>query len=290
MTMVKVVSLMMAMMLIQLPGCRSGVKSVPKDLFDRENLVAWCIVPFDAAERTPEQRAGMLEELGITRLAYDYRDRHLASFEEEIRTLKEHGIRLQAVWLWVEPQGEGLLNTANETVLEILERTGTHTELWVSFPAWVFGGTGEENLETAIGAVKEVLRRAEEIGCTVALYNHGDWFGEPENQVRIIETIGSDHLKMVYNFHHGHNHMDRFGELFPLMLPHLSAVNINGMSSGGPKIITLGDGEKELQMLRVLRASGYDGPLGIIGHTEGEDIRVVLERNLKGLEKLKQSL
>ncbi len=290
MTMGKVVYLLMAMMLIHLPGCRSGVNSRTADLFDRENLVAWCIVPFDAAERTPEQRAGMLEELGITRLAYDYRDRHLASFEEEIRILKEHGIRLQAVWLWVEPRGEGLLNQANETVLEILERTGTHTELWVSFPAWVFGGTGEENLETAVGAVKEVLRRAEEIGCTVALYNHGDWFGEPENQVRIIETIGSDHLKMVYNFHHGHHHMERFGELFPLMLPHLSAVNINGMSRGGPKIITLGEGEEELQMLRVVRASGYGGPLGIIGHTEGEDIRMVLERNLKGLEKLKQSL
>jgi len=190
----------------------------------------------------------------------------------------------------VEPQGEGLLNQANETVLGILERTGTHTELWVSFPAWIFAGTGKENLETAVDAVKEVLRRAEEIGCRVALYNHGDWFGEPENQVRIIETIGSDHLKMVYNFHHGHHHMDRFGELFPLMLPHLSAVNINGMSSGGEKIITLGEGEEELQMLRVMRASGYGGPLGIIGHTEGEDIRVVLERNLKGLEKLKQSL
>jgi len=99
MNMGKITYLLMAMMLIHLPGCRSGVKSVPEDLFDRENLVAWCIVPFDAAERTPEQRAGMLEELGITRLAYDYRDRHLASFEEEIRTLKEHGIRLQAVWL-----------------------------------------------------------------------------------------------------------------------------------------------------------------------------------------------
>jgi hypothetical protein len=43
-------------------------------------------------------------------------------------------------------------------------------------------------------------------------------------------------------------------------------------------------------MLSIIRASGYSGPIGIIGHTEGEDIRVVLERNLKGLETLKKEL
>ena len=82
----------MALMLIHLSGCRSDRKTPGTDLFDRENLVAWCIVPFDAMERTPEQRAEMLNELGIPGLAYDYREQHLASFEKEIRTLEEHGI------------------------------------------------------------------------------------------------------------------------------------------------------------------------------------------------------
>jgi sugar phosphate isomerase/epimerase len=276
--------------MIHIAGCRSARKHPEPDLFDRENLVAWCIVPFDAMERTPEQRAGMLQELGFSQLAYDYRERHLATFEEEIRTLKQHGIKLRAVWLWVEPDGEKLLNQTNETVLDILKRTGTETELWVSFPAWVFAGSDGENMQTAIHAVAEILGRAEEIGCTVALYNHGDWFGEPANQVWIIETIGSENLKMVYNFHHGHHHMDRFGELFPLMVPHLSAVNINGMSADGPKIIPLGEGDRELEMLRIIKGSGYRGTVGIIGHTEGKDIRDVLERNLEGLERLKESL
>ena len=39
------------------------------DLFRRENLVAWCIVPFDSQHRTPEQRAEMLVKLGIHQLA-----------------------------------------------------------------------------------------------------------------------------------------------------------------------------------------------------------------------------
>ena len=46
----------------------------------------------------------------------------------------------------------------------------------------------------------------------------------------------------------------------------------------------------ELGMLRDVAASGYRGPIGIIGHTEGEDIRVVLQRNLKGLRKLTSQL
>jgi hypothetical protein len=74
------------------------------------------------------------------------------------------------------------------------------------------------------------------------------------------------------------------------MLPHLSTINLNGMRVEGPKIITLGEGDRELEMLRTIQASGYSGPIGIIGHTEGEDIGKVLERNLKGLEQLKTQL
>jgi hypothetical protein len=67
-------------------------------------------------------------------------------------------------------------------------------------------------------------------------------------------------------------------------------ININGMKKEGPKIITVGDGDRELDMLRAIMDSEYTGPIGILGHTEGEDVKLVLERNLKGLEKLKQQL
>src|SRR4051794_24537919 len=39
-------------------------------LFDRGNLVAWCIVPFDGKRRGPEERAAMLERLGFRHFAY----------------------------------------------------------------------------------------------------------------------------------------------------------------------------------------------------------------------------
>src|SRR5262245_40470708 len=66
------------------------------NLFARTNLAAWCIVPFDRKERGPEERAAMLEKLGITMLAYDYRAKHIPTFDAEIEALANHHIRLLA--------------------------------------------------------------------------------------------------------------------------------------------------------------------------------------------------
>jgi sugar phosphate isomerase/epimerase len=279
------------LMLILSMGCGRVPKEEAMELFGKENLIAWCIVPFDAADRSPEERATMLKELGISSFAYDYRDRHIPSFREEIEVLELHGINLSAVWLWIDPSGDTLLNSANRAILQTLEETGTRTDLWVSFPGHFFEGiTDEEKIERGVSAITEVLDWAGENGCTISLYNHGDWFGEPENQISIIEAIGSEKVRIVYNFHHGHHQIERFEPMLRQMLPYLSAININGMKAEGPKIITLGEGDRELDMLRIIRDSGYRGPIGIIGHTEGEDIRVVLEGNLAGLEQLKSDL
>jgi len=272
-----------------LTNCKAPVKPGQNDLFGKENLVAGCIVPFDANDRTPPERARMLNDLGIGQFAYDYRDKHIPFFSEEIEVLKEHQIRLSAVWLWVDPANPW--NEANRTILKILEETGIRTELWLGVPDGAFENlSDQESLKLAVETVKLILDRAEKIGCTLALYNHGGWYGEPGNQIRIIEAVGSDKVKIVYNFHHGHHQVESFKELLELMLPHLSTININGMKIEGPKIITLGEGDRELEMLRSVNSSGYTGSIGILGHTEGEDIKVVLERNLKGLTYLKSSL
>jgi hypothetical protein len=47
-------------------------------LFDRQNLTAWCVVPFDAKTRGPEQRAEMLQRLGFKNFAYDWLRKELS--------------------------------------------------------------------------------------------------------------------------------------------------------------------------------------------------------------------
>ena len=67
-------------------------------MFDRKNLVAWCIVPFDGKNRGPAERAEMVKRLGLSRVAYDWRGNHVATFEQEILEYKKHGIEYFAFW------------------------------------------------------------------------------------------------------------------------------------------------------------------------------------------------
>jgi sugar phosphate isomerase/epimerase len=256
-------------------------------VFRKDNLVAWCIVPFDAKQRGPEERAAMLERLGITRFAYDWRDKDIPTFDQELDALSKHGIRLQAFWF---PCGLEPAKDKNAgIILELLERRKLKTELWFSLS----GETKELDampLEKRVAAVAESVRwvvgRAGKIGCSVALYNHGGWFGEPENQVAILKRVRMKNVGIVYNFHHGHDHIERFPELFALMEPHLMAVNLNGMRKGGPKILPIGGGDRELEMLKVIQRSRYRGPIGILGHREELDAEEALRLNLDGLKKL----
>src|SRR3990172_10300906 len=67
-------------------------------IVSKDNLVAWCIVPFDAKKRGPEERAEMLVRLGFKKLAYDWRGEHVPTFEQEILQLKAQGIEFFAFW------------------------------------------------------------------------------------------------------------------------------------------------------------------------------------------------
>ena len=59
------------------------------DLLDPQNLTAWCVVPFDARKRGPEQRAEMLQRLGFRSFAYDWRAEHVPTFDAELEALKQ---------------------------------------------------------------------------------------------------------------------------------------------------------------------------------------------------------
>ena len=94
---------------------------------------------------------------------------------------------------------------------------------------------------------------------------------------------------IVYNLHHGHDHLERFAELMSKMRPHLLALNLNGMVTGGDKmdkkIVPIGQGDRDLELLWIIRDSGYRGPIGILNHTQ-LDAEVRLRENLAGLDRL----
>ena len=254
-----------------------------KSVFARENLVAWCIVPFDAKQRTPAQRAEMLAKMGVKRLAYDWRDQHLPTWDEELTQLKKHGIELTALWF---PAG---LNEQAKVLLDGLKRHDVKTQLWVSASIEP-GADGAKGVHQGTDLIRPIAQEAAKLGCTVALYNHGGWFGEPENQVQIVKELqaeGVTNVGIVYNLHHGHEHLDRFPAMLETMKPHLLALNLNGMTKGGDKagkkILPIGQGDLDLQLLKTIRDSGYTGPIGVLNHTD-EDAEGRLLDNVEGLE------
>jgi sugar phosphate isomerase/epimerase len=259
-----------------LPVTARAAESAPP--FDRANTVAWCIVPFDGQKRTPAARAAMVSSLGLTKVAYDWRAEHVAEFEQEFLEYRRQGIELFAFW------------SAHEEAFRLFAKHGLRPQIWQTAPS-PGGTTQEERVAAAVDRLLPLVKRTRELGCRLGLYNHGGWGGEPENLVAVCERLrrvhDADHVGIVYNFHHGHAHVDRLASALTAMRPYLLCLNLNGMMREGDrrgmKIFPLGQGELDLPLLRVVADSGYRGPIGVIGHTQ-DDVELRLRDNLEGLD------
>ena len=95
-------------------------------IYETKNLVAWCIVPFDNQKRTPEQRAAMVAKMGLTKVAYDWRQEHVAEFEQEILAYKKQGIEFFAFW------------SVHDEAFRLFEKHQLHPQIWV-----MMNGKGE---------------------------------------------------------------------------------------------------------------------------------------------------
>ncbi|MEM6469239.1 MAG: hypothetical protein AAF802_06690 [Planctomycetota bacterium] len=260
-------------------------QSMPEN-FRRENLVAWCVVPFDAKQRGPDERAKMLADLGLKRCAYDWRERHVAEFEDEVDAYDRNGIEYVSFW------GQ------HPKAYEMFESRGMKPDIWMMFGSPETGNQSER-VEQAVAGLLPLVKKTRSMGCRLGLYNHGGWSGEPENLVSICASFharGFDHVGIVYNFHHSHHRIKEFKDDIDLMMPHLHCINLNGMldlsafSSSQDKkqhkIRPIGGGDFEAEMIDDIIASGYNGPIGILGHVNDRDVAEVLQENLEGLSNL----
>ena len=242
-----------------------------------DRLVAWCIVPFDAVKRSPEERAAMLAELGLTRCAYDWREEHVPTFEREILAYKGRGLTMFAFW------------GSHEEAFRLFEKHGIHPQVWQTAPSPA-GETDAEKVAAAVAELTPLARRTADLGCPLGLYNHGGWGGEPANLVAVCEGLrraGFSHVGVVYNLHHGHGHIADWPDVLRALRPYLICLNLNGMNDGAnPKIVSVGRGQHDRAMLETIVRSGYDGPVGIIGHRAELDARVALAESLAGLDGL----
>ncbi len=261
----------------QIPAAETPADAVN---FHRDRLVAWCIVPFDAKQRGPAARAEMVAGLGLRRVAYDWRENHVAEFEEEILQYKQHGIEYFAFWSW------------HDAMEPLIRKHGIRPQIWLMF-AQPVGETQQQKIEAAGKSLLPMVEKTRSLGLKLGLYNHGGWSGEPENMVAVCEWLQqhhqADHVGVVYNLHHGHEHIADFGSQLKLLQPHLLCLNLNGMNDGAqPKILPIGSGQHERSLIQQILASGYEGPIGVLDHRTELDSEQSLRENLTGLRQVLQ--
>jgi len=262
------------------------------DVFAKGSLFAWNFIAFDSVHRTPLEQVQMLNRLGIQRMGIEWSGSHIQSFDQEIAAMRENHIAIQGFWVRGNMHPERNKPTAIdgdvELVLATLERNKLSTQIWDPFDAdGEFMALSEpERLKRAVEAVRYVAKRAARINCSVAIYSHGGWMGEPENELEVVKQVGMPNVGIVYDYEHARPQMNRFPEFFPKLVPHLWAVILNGMQDGGPPVITLGDGDRDLELTRVIYQSGYRGPIGLVNHDGSRDAEVGLRMNLVGLKRL----
>ena len=226
----------------------------------------------------------MCAKLGIKRIAYDWRAEHVATFEQEILEYKKHGLEYFAFW------------AVHEEAFKLFEKHKLSPQIWFMLPQPPDGAQAER-VKTAAENLLPLLARAKVMGSQVGLYNHGGWSGEPENMVAVCNYLQQHHkitnVGIVYNQHHSHHRIDDFDVVLKMLQPHLLCLNLNGMTRGGEangrKILPLGVDLLDVKMLRIIRDSQYDGPIGIIGHTQ-DDVEQRLLDNLEGLDWIRPQL
>jgi sugar phosphate isomerase/epimerase len=270
------------------PLAAQVVPSSGPALFDRQNLTAWCVVPFDARKRGPEERAEMLQRLGFKNFAYDWRAKDIPTFDAEVEALNKHGINLAAWWFPTDAD-----DPTARAILEVIKRHGIHPQLWV-----MGGGSSTKTREEQAQRIDHEAERIRKIvvlaapyGCQVELYNHNGWFGQPDNEVAVIECLkakGADGVGMVYNFSHAHGDMANFSAVWKRIERYVVAVNVSGMAAD-ERLIPPSQGDNELDMLRTIARSGWRGPIGVIAE-QGGDAEVTLAGDLRGLDWLSKEI
>ncbi len=257
-----------------------AMAQVPEN-FRRENVVAWCIVPFDAKQRSPTARTKMLQDLGIKKCAYDWRASHIPQFEEEIERYKNGGIDFFAFW------------DRHDDAFELFRKHDIHPQIWKTLDTNPGGSTQSKKVLSAIESMLPLAEEAKKLGCKLGLYNHGGWGGEPDNLVAVcsgLHELGHQHVGIVYNLHHGHGHIEDFDSSLEKMKPYLMCLNLNGMvdlakpANAHKKILPIGTGVYERQMIASIVKTKYSGPIGVLGHVAERDVAEVLKENIEGLE------
>ena len=269
----------------------TAVQARAKSIWDHDNIVACVVNHFDAKARGPEETAQMFNDLGITKVSYNWREVDVPNFDAEIDAMQKHRIHIQAWILY------GSENAHTQLILDTFRRHNIHPQLWIEE-----SGQGKEladiqttpdqqkqHIKEESDKIEKVAKLAAPYGVKIVLYNHNGWMGMEDNQIALIHELkkrGVPDVGMVYNFTHArdkvHDDSKDFKALWSRMQPYVVEVNITGMSVD-PHVLYPSQGDGELEMMQTIQRSGWHGPIGITAE-KGGDAESTLKNYLVGLD------
>jgi len=245
---------------------------------------AYCMDVADAKERTYQQQAELLKELGYDGCGHLWLD----GIAERLKTLDAAGLKLFLLYIKVDiaPESEQPFEPRLKDVLPLLK--GRETLLAVMLEG---GKPSDQSLDPhAVKVVRELAAAAASQDVRVALYPHTDtWLECVEDAIRIAKKVDRPNVGMTFNLCHwlrtskDRNYQPLLVQAAPLMF----GVSINGADNFDEEpgfsryIQPLDRGSFDVgRFLKTLRQCGYKGPVGLQCYGIPGDARDHLARSI----------
>ena len=248
---------------------------------------ALCVSTHDPKYRTPGDQAKLLKELGYAGMAHVWLD----GVPETLQAVDDSGLKLFQIYVKVslDPNKPRYDPRLKEVIQSLKGRETTIGLLIQGKPP-----SSAENDPRAVEIVGEIAEMAEESALRVALYPHtGDWLERVEDALRVVKKVDRKNVGVMFNLCHWMR-VDKKENMEPLLqsaMPRLFAVTINGADRDHQGkldrwIQTLDRGDFDVyNFLKMLKALGYSGPIGLQCYGIKGDVRENLERSMEAWQK-----
>jgi sugar phosphate isomerase/epimerase len=234
---------------------------------------------------TPEQQAQAMKDLGTAGMSYNDVDRPetVARWQQE---LHRRGLKLFALYFYTYPDRPDSQRYPAHLRDTIQQLKGSETVLWMCLRETRDGKkTGYDG--ACVAMVKQVSDWCREAGLKVAIYPHtGFYVATTEEALRIADRVDRPDVGVTVNLCHElmQQHQDRLPEIVRKAAPRLALVSINGADRDGKPggfILRLDQGSYDVYgFLKLLRSTGYRGPIGLQCYSVPGDIRDNLEKSV----------
>jgi sugar phosphate isomerase/epimerase len=241
----------------------------------------------------PSVQAETVRNLGYDGIHYNYTNPK--DFAAKLAACRAAGVPIRAVYIYtfVDQPGKSF-DPGIKEMIRMLK--GSKTTIWMTLRD---GKRGKQDTEAA-AVVREIASMAAESGLKVSLYPHaGFYVASAEDAVRIAKVVDLPNVGVTINLCHElfAGNSGRLAEVVKAASPYLNLVSINGASpvpGKEPKAwetLPLGSGTFDTNaFLRLIRDSGYRGPIGHQFYAVAGDDMQKLTHAIESWKKVKPAI